>query len=182
MALKHGERFLVVMNVARLKRPLTCPTMSEFKLALDPINEIARVTPGFIWMYDGETNCVKEIQEDPLLMPQMSMWKDLASLRHFVFKSGHGMYFRRRREWFEQPKVSNDKYASDNVLWWHESYTIKPRNTCTNDKKLLYSDPPTLQHAFYRLDSLRKKGPSEFAFDLANSTLYCEAYPENSMK
>ena len=57
-------------------------------------------------------------------MPQMSMWKDLASLRHFVFKSGHGMYFRRRREWFEQPKVSNDKYASDNVLWWHESYTI----------------------------------------------------------
>eukprot|EP00559_Dactyliosolen_fragilissimus_P001919 CAMPEP_0184866288 /NCGR_PEP_ID=MMETSP0580-20130426/21712_1 /TAXON_ID=1118495 /ORGANISM="Dactyliosolen fragilissimus" /LENGTH=146 /DNA_ID=CAMNT_0027365901 /DNA_START=158 /DNA_END=598 /DNA_ORIENTATION=+ len=132
--------------------------MSEFRHALGPINDLATFSPGFVWMYEsnfGAYNNIistqkssvdfpEELRNDPLLMPQLSLWKDYASLRHFVMKSGHSSYVRRRREWF----VKIEKPYS--VCWYR-------------DAKL---DPPTLTEAFERLNALKSSNEIDnpFAF------------------
>jgi hypothetical protein len=145
---------LAQMNYARLLAPLDDPSMLEFKVALQPINEIAKSTPGFIWSYDNDNDedrlAVDILRDDALLMPQLSLWSDMASLRHFVFKSGHAMYFKRKREWFTSPQ------SPYSVCWWYDP--------SKNDFL-----PPTLKDSFERCSFLKEHGPSAYAFDFATA-------------
>lgn len=147
---------LAQMNYARLVAPMDDPKMKEFQLALEPVNIIAKTTPGFIWSYDNddvaEHLAVDVLRDDPLLMPQLSLWKDMASLRHFVFKSGHAMYFKRKKEWFTAPP------APYSVCWW---YDLTADNTGYK--------PPSLKEAFERIAYLKEHGPTEHAFDFASA-------------
>ncbi len=141
---------LAQMNYARLLYPMDDPKMKEFQLALEPINIIAKSTPGFVWSYDNddeaEHKSVELLNEDPLLMPQLSLWEDMDSLRHFVFKSGHAMYFKRKKEWFTAPP------SRHSVCWWHD---LSNNNYA----------PPSLKESFDRCDYLNEHGPTEYAFD-----------------
>lgn len=169
---------LAVMNIARLRFPMNHPLMAEFQFALGPINEIARNTPGFLWMYDsnqwnlpsfsppqGEDVLLAEMASNDMWMPQLSMWENLESLQHFVFKSGHAMYFRRKHEWFEkeEPQQHETKpfYPVKNVLW----HVPAARQ----------QEPPTLIQAFQKLGRIRSFGPSADAFDLKTASKYCSS-------
>ena len=144
--------FLAHMNYARLRAPLDHPSMAEFRLAMEPINAIAKSTPGFVWSLDECTedlrNAVPLLRNDPFLMPQLSLWTDVPSLQHFAFKSGHAMYLKRKREWF----TAVDPPCA--VCWWRPA---SPDNR------------PTLAEAFERCEFLQCHGPSLQAFTFATA-------------
>ena len=159
---------LAHMNYARLIAPMDDPRMVEFARAMGPINEIARSTPGFVWSLDDDVDddedecgarrqrdAVECLRDDPLLFPQLSLWRDVDSIRHFAYKSGHAMYYRRRKEWFDPHHEGGAPYS---VCWWHPL-------TFENDSRVVR--PPTLLEAFDRRDRLRANGPAADAFDFA---------------
>jgi hypothetical protein len=67
----------------------------------------------------------------------------MEALKHFMFKSGHASYLRRRSEWFQRPD------SLVNVLWW-----------------IRVGETPTLADAVRRLRYLEENGPSNEGFGL----------------
>lgn len=134
---------LAELNVARLLHSLESQESAEFDRALAPINALAESAPGFVWRLideSGSSSSYVEIPEidDPNVIVNYSIWTDVDSLVHFVMKSGHVAYFRRRREWFEK------NVELSTVCWWIPAGEI-----------------PTISEAVQRLDELRANGPSE---------------------
>jgi hypothetical protein len=148
---------LGVMNVGLQRAPLDHPIMAEFVEATPQVNALARSSPGFVWSFDNDDFSaradVPELVADPLLMPQLSVWTDVRSLKHFAFRSDHVSYYKRRREWFEdiEPPFS--------VLWWRQA-------------SLTRGLEPSLAEAFDRLRHLKANGPSEFAFTIKTAAAY----------
>lgn len=122
--------------------------MQEFVAALEPINALAEASPGFVWRLkddDGHSSSYVDIpgNDDPLLIINYSIWADLDSLTHFVNKSGHVAYLRRRREWFEVI----DKPTS--AAWW-----------------VPVGEIPDLGEAYRRVVRLQEHGPTPESFPL----------------
>jgi hypothetical protein len=82
-------------------------------------------------------------EDDARLIANLTVWTDGAALDHFVHRSGHAMYLRRRREWFERAEQPTT------VLWWIDEGHL-----------------PDLVEAAARLDQLRRDGPTAAAFDM----------------
>ena len=187
---------LAHLNYARLRAPLTDPSMAEFRRALGPINALARATPGFVWSFDhpddnGDNNAehsrptknddndndpdprsgVPLLERDPLVMPQLSLWTNLASLQHFAFKSGHAVYLKRRREWFFPPDPAAGTDPPYAVCWWWRYERGQSTPTGGDDGNNV-SPTPTLRDAFERCQHLRDHGPSSVAFDFASAKDY----------
>src|SRR5215470_6235904 len=132
---------LAQLNIARMKEPLESPTMADFVANLDRINALAESSPGFVWRLqtdDGDATALRPLGEDTLV--NMSVWKDVASLRNYVYRSAHTEVMRRRKEWFEH---MSEAFL---VLWW------VPRG-----------HRPSVQEAITKLELLRKDGPTEEA-------------------
>ncbi|MFT7599174.1 MAG: hypothetical protein ACI8TP_002103 [Acidimicrobiales bacterium] len=139
---------LAQLNLGLFRAPLDGPEMAEFTAALAPINAIAEATPGFVWRLtsdDGESSSFVDVpgREDPLWAPNLSVWTDLDSLKHFMYQSGHASYLRRRSEWFQNPN------RPINVLYWIRAGEI-----------------PSLGDAVERLDYLTDNGPSDYGWPL----------------
>lgn len=139
---------LAEYNIGRLVHPLDNTESAEFLAALEPINALAEATPGFVWRLkddDGHSSSfvAGPDADDPLLIVNYSIWADLESLQHFIYKSGHGSYMRRRREWF----VPSTQAST--VCWWISANTT-----------------PELSDAHARLIHLRDHGPSETGWPL----------------
>jgi hypothetical protein len=137
------EHHLAEFNIARLNAPLDDPSNAEFTSVLEAVNLIAEVSPGFVWRLtsdDDRSASYVQVYDDPLLIVNYSVWTDLDALRHFTYRSGHGAYFRRRKEWFEEG-------SSRMVCWWTPAGTI-----------------PTVDEAVARLERLECDGPSREAF------------------
>lgn len=135
-------------NVGRVIKPLEHEDMAEFVAALEPINAIAESSPGFVWRLtddDGQSSSYVDIpgSDDPLLIINYSIWESLESLKHFVNKTGHVAYLRRRREWFEKIDLPTS------VAWW------LPRG-----------EIPDVGEAYRRVTHLQQHGPTEEAFTL----------------
>lgn len=141
------DHHLAQLNVGRIVQPLDHPDIDEFRLALDPINALAEATPGFVWRLtddDGASSSyVDGGTDDPLMLVNLSVWEDWDSLKHFLYRTGHVAYLRRRREWFE---ASEQPTA---VCWWLPAGTV-----------------PTVAEAWDRLDRLRADGPTDEAWPL----------------
>jgi Domain of unknown function (DUF3291) len=174
---------LAQMNYARLVAPMDDDRMKEFALAMDPINQLARSTPGYLWSFDNDhhdphshhhdhhdhhdhhpmeeeddnfdsrmaRSTVDLLRDDPLIQPQLSLWKDMNSLRHFVFKSGHAMYYKRKKEWFHPPTPDMIPYS---VCWWHEM-------RCTTATNASSFQPPSLKEAFDRCHQVPNALPKQ---------------------
>lgn len=134
---------LAQLNVGRLVAPIDDPAVQAFADALDPINEAAERSPGFVWrLQTDEGNATGiEVSDDPLLIANLSVWTSLEALADYVYRSAHTEYLRRRREWFS----TLDEAAV--VLWWVPAGHV-----------------PTVEEAMDRLEQLRRLGPTPTAF------------------
>ncbi len=143
-----SEFRLAQYNVGRIRNPLDHPDVAEFIAALDPINALAEASPGFVWRLtgeDGRSSSYVEVDgiDDPLLIVNYSIWNDLDSLKHFIHRSGHIAYLRRRLEWFEHSEEATS------VAWWIPAATI-----------------PDVSEANRRLIHLREHGPTATGWPL----------------
>ena len=141
---------LAQLNVGRLVADPDDEAVGEFMRALAPINLLGETSPGYVWRLVDDAGVGATGQrfpgqeDDERFIVNLTVWEDLASLRHFVLRSGHAMYLRRRREWFEKAT------RPTTVLWWIDE-----------------GHRPDLNEAAERLDRLRATGPTPEAFDLA---------------
>ena len=135
---------LAQVNVARLTAPIDDPRIREFVDGLAPVNALADAAPGFVWrMQDDSGDATHiEVDPDPLMIMNLSVWEDVAALMAFVRSPDHAAYLRRRREWFQ--RWTDGPYV---CLWWVEE-----------------GHRPTPAEALERLAHLRAVGPSPQAF------------------
>lgn len=134
---------LAQVNVGRLIAAMPDPRVAPFFAALDRVNALADVSPGFVWRLQDESGNATAISysPDPLLAINMSVWIDAESLFDFVYRSAHTPEMARRRDYF-------DRYdGAYQALWWIPAGTI-----------------PTVNDALSRLWLLDRFGPSAQAF------------------
>jgi Domain of unknown function (DUF3291) len=133
---------LAQLNIAIMKEPLDSPTMADFVANLERVNALAESSPGFLWRLktdDGDATALRPMGDDTIV--NMSVWRDVAALHEYVYRSAHVEIMRRRKEWFERMSKA---YV---VLWWVRS-----------------GHRPTIIEAIERLELLRKHGPGADAF------------------
>lgn len=142
---------LAQLNIARLVDDPDSLPVAEFMAALPAINLLGESSPGFVWRLvdDGGPGAIDQrfpgSEEDTRLIVNLTVWEDFASLKHFATRSGHAMYLKRRREWFEKADTATT------VLWW-----------------VAEGHRPSLTEAAVRLDVLRRIGPSADAFGMSS--------------
>ncbi|MCH7821431.1 MAG: DUF3291 domain-containing protein [Proteobacteria bacterium] len=130
-------------NVARMLASIDDPIMAGFVARLDPLNELADSSPGFIWRYITEEGDTTEAQvfDDEFVLFNMSVWESVKALEEYAYRSNHVEAVRRRADWFEPAG------KTPLVLWWIEVGHI-----------------PTVQEAKSKFDVLWKDDPSAVAF------------------
>ncbi|HEX9343000.1 MAG TPA: DUF3291 domain-containing protein [Actinomycetota bacterium] len=142
---------LAQFNIGRILAPTDSPQLADFMALLEPINQLADASPGFVWRLqtaDGDATALRPYADDRMLI-NMSVWESLEAMRNFVYSSRHLDPLRRRREWFER---MTDHIL---VLWWVSAGHI-----------------PTVDEAKERLELLRRDGPGPEAFT------FKEPYPD----
>ena len=121
--------------------------MQGFVDALDRINRLADVSPGFVWRLQddsGDSTAMRPMGETILL--NMSVWESMEALHTYTYKSDHRFVFAARKEWF-QPSSTKDL-----VLWWHPA-----------------GSTPTVDEARVLLEQIRLFGPCEGAFNFKHA-------------
>jgi len=135
-------RHLAQFNIARIRYPLDDPRMKEFVDNVARINGLADQIEGFVWRLQDESGNAMgmSVYGDPTILPNLTVWENVAALERFVFKTAHSRFYRRREEWFAPTGPTL-------AMWW-----VEP------------GARPGLQEGVARLDHLKLHGPSEFAF------------------
>ena len=134
---RNPNHFLCQINLAKGLDHLGSETMREFRENIAKINALGKAFPGFVWLF--ETEAAPDLGRNTLV--NMSVWRDVESLKRFVYQSDHARFFMRRREWFEKPKEAHT------AIWWRKDDAM-----------------PTLEEGIERLETLRRQGPSPEAF------------------
>lgn len=145
---------LAQLNVGITRYPVDDPRMIGFTGRIEAINAIADRSEGFVWRLvddsdkDGALDLRLPGAEDILV--NMSVWRDIDSLFHYVYKTAHAKVMRDREDWFEP---LTDHYL---VLWYVPEDHV-----------------PSLRDARERLDLLKAIGPSPkaFTFDIPFSEI-----------
>lgn len=135
---------LAQINIARMiGSSVDDPIMKEFKDNIDAMNALAEESPGFVWRLKDEYGDATNFNPfgDDQIIVNMSLWEDIESLQAYAYKSAHGTFIKRRKEWFQK---FGKPYTA---LWWVEAGT-----------------EPTLKDAAARLTYLQEFGPSVKAF------------------
>ena len=134
---------LAQLNVARLKYPFEDPRVADFADNLDRINALADRSDGFVWRLQDDGGNAIDIQADadPMIVVNMSVWRDAESLERFVWNTVHKQFYRRRAEWFSAMKNQHL------VMWWVQDGHV-----------------PSVEEGTARLEHLRVNGDSDFAF------------------
>lgn len=136
-------KVLAELNIATAKASMDNPLLTEFVDNLDRINEVAEQCHGFIWRLKDDSGNATNIQvfDNPNTIVNISVWKDVDSLKYFMFKTDHINFFKKKAQWFEKPTQASY------VLWWIDS-----------DKM------PTIEQALSKLEQLRANGETPEAF------------------
>jgi len=134
---------LAQLNIAKAKYSLEADEIKEFIDNLEPINNLAESSEGFIWRLKDENGDATNIQafSDPDVIVNMSVWDSTDALKNFMFRTHHRDFLRRKKEWFNN--IPEDSY----VLWWVPIDHI-----------------PTLEEAVAKLEFLRNNGDTPNAF------------------
>ncbi|EKE77819.1 DUF3291 domain-containing protein [Gallaecimonas xiamenensis] len=134
---------LAQLNIAKARYSLDAPEIADFVDNLAPINALAEASDGFIWRLkddSGDATAI-EVMGDPDILVNMSVWDSVDALKNFMFRTHHRDFLRRKSEWFHPS--AQDTY----VLWWVPVGHI-----------------PTVEEAMARLEHLRDKGDTAYAF------------------
>ena len=139
--MRQGHQ-LAQLNIARLIHPLDAPQTADFTNNLDRINALAEAQDGFVWRLIGDGGNATDIRimNDPMMIVNLSVWRDIESLSAFAYRTDHRQIMRRRREWFAAMEVFL-------ALWWIPEGLI-----------------PWPTEAMARLDHLGCHGPTAQAF------------------
>ena len=131
------------INIARFRVDRASPENAAFEAALDEVNALAEVSPGFVWRMPGEgENADGSVFGDDRLTINMTVWRGIEDLAAFAYRNAtHRTVMRRRREWF----VELPAYLA---LWWVRA-----------------SATPTLHDGKAKLDLIARLGPTAEAFD-----------------
>jgi hypothetical protein len=132
------------VNMGRIKAPLDDPSMFGFMNRLDELNALADNSPGFVWrLQTGEGNATyfRPYEHDDRILLNMSVWEDIESLKHYVYRTMHAELLRQRHEWFEKFE------GTFTALWWIPA-----------------GHRPSIDEAKKRIAHLDANGPTEFAF------------------
>lgn len=135
------------MNIGLLRHPLDDPRTAEFADNAARVNALADRSPGFVWRCEDEAASlaaegISLYDGDPCALATLSVWDSAAALEHFVMRTVHGAFLKRRAEWFRpQPDRTY-------VIWPVEAGRL-----------------PTFAEGLARLDLLRANGPSGEAYD-----------------
>src|ERR1043166_297809 len=134
---------LAQVNIARMKAPLESPVMAGFVARLAEINALADGSDGFVWRLQTEAGDATYLRpyDDERILFNLSVWRDVESLKRYVYRTAHAELLRRRRDRFEHFAGA---FAA---LWWVPAGHI-----------------PSVDEAKQRLAHLEAHGPSQFAF------------------
>ncbi len=134
---------LAQVNIGRLVAPEGDPRVQDFFVNLDRINALADATPGFVWRLQTEAGNATAFQPtaDPLLIVNLSVWRDADALFDFVYRSQHTPVMARRRQFFER---FDGAYQA---LWWVPA-----------------GHRPSIDEALAKLWHLERFGPTQWAF------------------
>jgi len=138
---------LAQINIAKAKEELTSSTMEGFVARLDEINALADGSDGFIWRLqteDGDATALR-VFDDPMLIINMSVWRDAEALKNFVYKTTHVELLKDRSAWFDKIREAHQ------ALWW-----------------IAEGDVPTLEQGKEKLIQIQSEGSGEQAFTFAN--------------
>lgn len=138
-----GAWHLAQINVARALAPLESPQLAGFVANLERVNALADRAPGFVWRLEDESGNATDIRvdEDPLLIVNLSVWESREALFDFVYRSGHTAIMARRGEWFERRRGPHQ------ALWWVPA-----------------GERPSAEEGMARLARLAAEGPGPEAF------------------
>jgi hypothetical protein len=140
-----AEYQLAEINIARMKGvTIDDPIMKEFVDNLDKVNEIAENSDGFVWRLKDEDNNATNFNPyiDEQIIVNFSIWESIETLEHYMYKTFHSEFLKRRKEWFQTfGQVST-------AIWWVKKGEI-----------------PNLSEAMEKLDYLQKNGASEIVFN-----------------
>jgi Domain of unknown function (DUF3291) len=131
------------VNIGRIRAELDDPIMAGFVNRLEEINALADASPGFVWRLqtnEGNATYFRPYGDERTLL-NMSVWRDVESLRHYVFQTAHRELLRQRHAWFEKFE------GSYTALWWVPVGHI-----------------PGIDEAKRRVAHLDAHGPTQFAF------------------
>ena len=136
---------LAQLNIAQVRFPLDDARMARFVEQLADVNAGAEAADGFIWRLKDEdgpgATSYRLLGRDDLIV-NLSVWRDLASLRAYVVGfAAHREALRERAQWFER--------------------ATEPMTVCW---AVPDGHMPTLEEAEARLLQLRAEGPSEHVF------------------
>ncbi len=137
------EFHIAQANIARMRAPLDDPIMAEFSAWLEPINQLADSSPGFVWRLqtdEGDATSIRALS-DPLMLFNMSVWETVEALEQYVYRSDHVRALQERKSWFEGPP------GPTSVLWWVRA-----------------GDLPVVDDAIKKFELLRERGPTQRAF------------------
>ena len=90
---------LAQLNIGKVRFNLESPEMADFVNNLDPINAIAEQSPGFIWRLKDESGDATniEVENNPDIIVNMSVWESVESLKNFMFKTHHIDFLKRKK-------------------------------------------------------------------------------------
>ena len=139
---------LAQVNVARAKAEMNTEIMQSFMAQLDAMNRLADTADGFIWRMLGDGGDYTSIRpfDDPLVIMNVSLWRDVDALKNYVYKTAHMDIIRARHAWFD--KMDDIQQA----LWW-----------------LPAGQRPSALEAREKLELLRQLGATAEAFTFAQA-------------
>jgi hypothetical protein len=94
--------------------------------------------------YDNDALSLRPFDDERILV-NLSVWEDVDSLKHYVYKTAHAAVMRDRKRWFERMQEPSM------AIWSIPKGHI-----------------PTIAEMKERLTHIQKYGASEFAFDFKN--------------
>ena len=145
---------LAQFNVARLIKPIEDPANNDFFGMLAQVNRAADLAPGFVWRAthpeDGHSHLIGHAAEwalpdDPLLVPQLSVWETFKTFNDFVNRGIHNGMISRKFKWFEVIKTPPGMPRPPTSIGWWVSKD---------------DPPPSVDEAYRRLEMLAKQGQS----------------------
>lgn len=140
---------LAQLNLAQVRFPIDDARMADFVDQLATVNAGAEAADGFVWrLRDDEgpgSTSFRILGRDDLIV-NLSVWRDLASLRAYVIGfAAHRDALRDRARWFERA-------TEPMTVCWH----------------IPESHVPSLEEAEERLLRLRREGPSDDTFPFSH--------------